>query len=234
MIEINLLPGARRKRGGKGAGLKLPDVKQLLAFFKDPWLIAGVSGWVLVAAVLAVLYLPKRSAVADLRPQLDAAKNEERRLQLVLRTKAEAEAKRESLTTQINVIRDIDRQRYVWPHILDAITTALPVYTWLDEITPRAATDSAEVASGGVALQITGKSADIQAVTRFIRNLEESPFLQNATTIQTGQVSEQGRNVFTFVLNVGYQRPDTTLLTMQPLAATLVQGVRSGGGRTGR
>ena len=234
MIEINLLPGARRKRGGKGAGLKLPDFKQLLTAVKDPWLIACVSGWVLVALVFVVFYLPKRNAVADLTPKLEAARREEQRLQAVLRTKAEFEARRESLTTQIEVIRAIDRERYIWPHILDAITAALPVYTWLDEITPRAAGDSAEAAGGGVGLQLMGKSADIQAVTRFIRNLEESPFLQEATTIQTGQVTEQGRNVYTFVMNVRYQRPDSSLLTMQPLAATLVQGVRSGGGRPGR
>lgn len=233
MIEINLLPGAKRKRGGKGAGLKLPDVKQLLTLVKDPWLIACVSGWVLVALVLLVFYLPKSSAVADLTPKLAAAKREEHRLQAVLRTKAEVEARRESLTTQIEVIRAIDRERYIWPHILDAITNALPDYTWVDDVAPRAVGDTSE-AGGGVALQITGKSADIQAVTRFIRNLEESPFLQGATTIQTGQVNEHGRDVFTFVLNVRYQQPDTTLLTMQPLAATLVQGVRSGGGRPGR
>ena len=40
MIEINLLPGARRKRGGKAAGLKLPDLKVLVTAVKDPWLIA--------------------------------------------------------------------------------------------------------------------------------------------------------------------------------------------------
>ena len=232
MIEINLLPGAKKKRGGKGAGLRLPDFKQLATLVKDPWLIACVSGWVLVALVFAVLYLPKRNAVSELTPRLAAVKREERRLQAVLRTKAEFEAKRDSVTTQINVIRDIDRERYTWAHIMDAVTTALPVYTWVDDITPLAGGDSAEGARG-VALQVTGKSADIQAVTRFIRNLEDSPFLQGATTIQTGQVNEQGRDFYTFVLNVRFQRADTMLLTMQPLAATLVRGVRSGGGRPG-
>ena len=43
MIEINLLPGAKRKRGGKGAGLRLPDLKQLAVLVKDPWLIAGIQ-----------------------------------------------------------------------------------------------------------------------------------------------------------------------------------------------
>lgn len=229
MIEINLLPGARKKRG-RGAGLKLPDIKQLATLVKDPWLIGCIGGWTVVALMLVALYLPRRAAVADLGPKLKAAQREETRLRAVLRTKAAVEARRESLTLQINVIRDIDRERYIWPHIMDAVTNALPVYTWLDEIAPRTSGDTVEGASG-VSLQISGKSADIQAVTRFVRNLEESPFLVGATMIQTGQVNEQGRDVFTFVLNVRYQHADSSLLTMQPLAATLVRGIRSGVGR---
>ena len=81
-------------------------------------------------------------------------------------------------------------------------------------------------------MQITGKSADIQAITRFVRNLEESPFLENATQTSTAIVNERGRDVYTYVLNVKYQQPDTTLLTTQSLAASLVQGYRSGASRT--
>lgn len=224
MIEINLLPGARKKRGGKGGGFQMPDLKSLVASVKDPWLIACVVGWALVAVGIGAFYLPRKAKVAALEPQLAAAHREARRLEAVLRTKQEAEAKRDSLIAQINVIRDIDRERYIWPHIMDAVTQALPPYTWLDGMTNQANADS----SGGVTVQLTGKSADIQAVTRFVRNLEESPFLQNATAVSTAVVREQQHDVFTFVINVAYQQPDTTILTMQPLAASLVQGYRSG------
>lgn len=228
MIEINLLPGAKKKRGGKGGGFQLPDLKSLAASVKDRWLIACVVGWVLVAGAIGILYLPRKAKVASLEPQLAAAHREARRLEAVLATKREAEAKKDSLLAQINVIRDIDRERYIWPHIMDAVTQALPPYTWLDGMTNQAgAADS----SGGVAFQLTGKSADIQAVTRFVRNLEESPFLQNATAVSTAVVREQEHDVFTFVINVAYQQPDTTILTMQPLAASLVQGYRSGAAR---
>ena len=226
MIEINLLPGAKKKRGGKGGGFRLPDLKSLAASVKDPWLIACVAGWLLVAGAIGLFYLPRKAKISSLEPQLAAAHREARRLEAVLATKREAEAKKDSLLAQINVIRDIDRERYIWPHIMDAVTAALPPYTWLDGIANQAA-DSA----GGVAFQLTGKSADIQAVTRFVRNLEESPFLQNATAVSTAVVREQQHDVFTFVINVAYQQPDTTILTMQPLAASLVQGYRSGTAR---
>jgi Tfp pilus assembly protein PilN len=229
VIEINLLPGAKKKRGGKGGGFRAPDLKSLAASVKDPWLIACVAGWLLVAGAIGLFYLPRKAKINSLEPQLAAAQREARRLQAVLRTKAEAEAKRDSLIAQINVIRDIDRERYIWPHIMDAVTQALPPYTWLDGMSNQAQT--ADAAGPSVQFQLTGKSADIQAVTRFVRNLEESPFLQNATLVSNAVVREEEHEVFTYVINVAYQQPDTTILTMQPLAASLVQGYRSGTAR---
>jgi hypothetical protein len=48
MIEINLLPGAKHKRGGKGGGFALPDFGALLSQIKDPWLVAAIATWVVV------------------------------------------------------------------------------------------------------------------------------------------------------------------------------------------
>jgi Tfp pilus assembly protein PilN len=230
VIEINLLPGAKKKKGGKGVGLALPDFKAMLTAVKDPWMIACASGWALLVLVVLVFYLPRRAAVKELEPQLDAVKREATRLSRVLAVKRQFEARRDSLRSQIEVIRAIDRDRYTWPHILDEVSRRLPAYTWLDDISARAS--EADTTGGQlVSFQITGKSADLQAVTRFLRDLEASPFLENVTTVSTGVVSEQGRQVNTFVLNARYQVPDTNLLIMQPLATSLVTGVRSGGGR---
>lgn len=232
MIEINLLPGSRKKRGGKGgAAFKLPDFKALAASVKDPWLIACAVSWLIVVLVTTAFYLPRRSAVKSLEPKLEAAQLEADRMKAVLKTKRDAEAKRDTLLAQIKVIHDIDRQRYVWPHILDAVSKALPPYTWLDDITPRVGAAEGDESALGVSLQIHGKSADIQAITRFVRNLEESPFLQGATQVSTTVVTERGRDVFDYILTVSYQQPDSTTLTMQPLAASLVQGYRSGSAR---
>ena len=228
MIEINLLPGARKKRGG-GAGFKMPDLKSLAASIKDPWLIACVVGWVLVAGLIGVFYVPRKTQVHALGPRLDSIEREARRLQEVLRTKSEAEAKRDTLEAQINVIRDIDRERYIWPHVMDAVTRSLPPYTWLDQVSYRSGADVDT--SSGLYIQLTGKSADIQAVTRFVRNLEESPFLQNCVLVSTAVVREAQHDLISYVIDVQYQQPDTTLLTMQPLAASLVQGYRSGTAR---
>ena len=231
MIEINLLPGAKRKRGGKRAGFQLPDVKALAASVKDPWLIATAAGWALFAAFLLAFYTPRKVQVGNLRPVLDSTQREAQRLAAVLQTKAQTEARRDTLLAQINVIRDIDRDRFIWPHIMDAVTKALPPYTWIDELSAR--TGEGDSVGGGlsVPISVTGKSGDIQAITRFVRNLEESQFLEGATQVSTAVVTDNGRDVYTYVINVRYQQPDTSLLTMQPLAATLVQSYRSGSRR---
>jgi type IV pilus assembly protein PilN len=218
MIEINLLPGAKRKRGGRGAGFKLPDVSQLLASIKEPWLIAAVAAWLLVLGA---------HAIRDLQPQLDKAVRDSVQLASNIIRKKKLEQRRDSLLVEIQVIRDIDRDRYVWPHLIDAITRALPDYTWLDDVAARAGEGDS---TGAAAFSITGKTASDQAVTRFMRNLEESPFVEGVQLVTTATVTEQGRDVTSFVINAHYQQPSPSVLTMEPLEASVVQGIRSGGG----
>jgi Tfp pilus assembly protein PilN len=226
MIEINLLPGARHKRGGKGGGLSLPDLGALVAQIKDPWLVAAIGTWVLVVLGAVAGYLPRASQVRQLEPTLEAAKRDSVRYSSILVRKAQLERRRDSLLAEIQVIRDIDRDRYVWPHILDAMTKALPPYLWLDDVASR----GSEGDSGSAAFGIQGKTADPQALTRFMRNLEESPFIEGVTIVSSALVAEQGHDVTSFSLTARYQMPPVTILTMEPLAASIVQGVRSGGG----
>ncbi len=226
MIAINLLPGAKRKRGGKSFGIKLPDVAALLGAVKEPWMVAAAVAWLLVI-VLATLYVKREAVVTALAPKLEAAKRDSVRLAGILTRRHQLEQRRDSLLAEIEVIRDIDRSRYVWPHILDAVAKALPDYTWLDDLTGHTTEDD----SASATFTIQGKTAgEAQAVTRFMRNLEDSPFVEGVTLVSSAMVSDQGRDLTSFTLNARYQVPPPSILTMEPLAATVVQGVRSGGG----
>jgi len=227
VIEINLLPGARRRRGGKGLQLALPDIKSLLGAVKDPWLVAGVVSWLVVLGAIMPLFLRSRGQVEALRPRLERARTDSVRYASLVKAKMDYETARDSLVSQMNVIREIDKDRYIWPHVLDAVAKALPPYTWLEGMQSRASEGDTSSAAG---FQINGKTVDLQAFTRFLRNLEDSPFIESVVPGPTGLVTEEGRDVTTFVINARYQVPDSTQITLQPLAATLVQGVRSGGG----
>jgi Tfp pilus assembly protein PilN len=227
VIEINLLPGAKKK-AGKGLKFAMPDLKGLIGSVKDPWLIACVAAWALaLGIVLPFFWLKDRGQVASLKPRLEAAQREQHRYAALVARKRQFELARDSVIYQIEVIKGIDRDRYTWPHILDAVTKALPPYTWLENLQSRAAEGDS---SGAPSFQISGKTVDMQAFTRFLRNLEESPFIEAVAPVSTGLVTDQGRDVTTFVISARYQIPDSSQLTMQPLAATVVRGVRSGGG----
>src|SRR5881396_944539 len=127
MIEINLLPGKKKKAAGGGAGFKLalPDFRGLLASIKNPWLLAASAASLIVVGGGLLWFITQST-------RLRVAQN--RRIEAVIAQKRQSERIRDSLVAEINVIRGIDADRYIWPHVLDQITKALPPYTWLTGI----------------------------------------------------------------------------------------------------
>ena len=57
MIEINLLPGKKKKAAGAGMKLSMPDFRAILAQVKDPWLIGAIGAWVVVGGGGAALFI---------------------------------------------------------------------------------------------------------------------------------------------------------------------------------
>src|SRR2546428_13854256 len=93
MIEINLLPGGKRK-AAPGAGFKLrlalPDFRALLANVKDPWLIAAVVTWVIAGGGSAALFITERARLAVVESRLDSGRAEQRRLDGVIAPERQA------------------------------------------------------------------------------------------------------------------------------------------------
>jgi len=131
--DRNQPPPRQEEAGGSGRRIKfaLPDFGGLIATIRNPWLIAAsaTSAVVIVGAVLLFFTQTARLRVAEAR--LDAVRVEKRRFDAVIAQKRQSERIRDSLAAEINIIRGIDADRYVWPHILDQVTKALPPYTWL-------------------------------------------------------------------------------------------------------
>jgi Tfp pilus assembly protein PilN len=233
MIEINLLPG-KKKRAAAGAGFKiaLPDFRGLIATIKNPWLIAATvtSAVVIVGAVLLFFTQTARLRVAEAR--LDAARAEKRRFDAVIAQKRQSERIRDSLVAEINIIRGIDADRYIWPHILDQITKALPPYTWLTGISgqgttgqpgaqpaPGAVTDTSGVPA--VRVWITGSTVDIQAYTTFLRQLAASPWLTDVSPATSSTVIEADRPVTAFNVSLRYKVADSVYIRTIPLAQSV-------------
>lgn len=210
MIEINLLPGGR-KRPSRRPSFKVP-LPRLKGLPADRWVL-GVSAYGLVAVAAAVyLFLGVRGRAEELRVQLEEAVRDSARYAELIAKAEQLRARRDSIAQRVAVIQEIDAGRYVWPHLLDEVSAALPDYTWLIELI--------QVESGPeLRFRVRGKTGNNFALTQFMRNLEASPYIQKVTLITTQQVLEGDRVVSEFSLEASYENPPPELVETVPLFA---------------
>jgi Tfp pilus assembly protein PilN len=225
MIHINLRPGARRGRAAPKFSFNLEALKGLVARFKDPLPALVMVSWIGAIGFLGWTWVSSSSRLGDLTPRLEEARSEHARFQDFLEQKRSEEATRDSVVAQIETIRAVDRARFVWPHILDEVSRALPGFTWLVDVSglPPATLDSLGAGPPPVEFQITGRTVDIQGYTRFMRQLEESPWLGQVMTVSANTVVEQGRAVTAFVLRAVYTQADSSQIRMVPVAESVVR-----------
>lgn len=246
MIEINLLPGSRKKarKGGGGAKINLGEVfKDLGSRVRDPWLISAVVGVAVGLAAIAGMYVYQSRREASLTEREQKAVQDSTRYASVIAERSKAEAQRDSVRKQIAVISAIDGTRLIWPHVLDEISRALPPYVWLRSITQTSAVSNEppEVQAGVskpapkkkdagapppvdesiLTIQVVGNTVDIQALTRFMKALEASPFLQNVTLLRSDVVMQQGKEATEFRLDMTYQKPDPSALRTVPFTVSV-------------
>ena len=230
MIEINLLPGKKRAVGARFK-FAVPDFRGILANIKDPWLLGAVAAWLLVGGGSVGLFFPERAKLASLDSRLGVVKSEKRRFDAIIAQKRQSEKIRDSLVAEITIIRNIDADRYIWPHVLDQVTKALPPYTWLNEV---AAAVPAPAQPGGgapggqpaaeditamptVRVYITGRTVDIQAYTTFLRQLAASPWLTDVTAATSQTIIETDRPVTAFTITARYHVADSVYIRTVPL-----------------
>jgi len=233
MISVNLRPGKKRGKSGPSFAVSMDRIKGLGSAIKDPLRLVAVLTWVGVAAFLGLTFMNTASNLSELEPRLVQARAEHRRFQDFLQQKRREELVRDSILSQIQTIQQVDGDRYIWPHILDEVSRALPPFTWLVNlafvpapVTPATlAADTATVKAEPppVQVQLTGRTVDIQGYTRFMRQLEDSPWLGNVTAISANTVVEQGRAVTAFVLTATYSKPPVEQVQTVPVAESVVR-----------
>ncbi|MGH7676518.1 MAG: PilN domain-containing protein [Gemmatimonadales bacterium] len=219
MIEINLLPS--RKPPKAKFKLAVPGLGALISQVRDPWLIAAVLAWAAVGGGAVAISVVERGLLRGLENRLEEARGERRRFEAVIVQKRQQERIRDSLVVEIAAIRGIDGDRYVWPHVLDQVTKALPPYTWLTNIAAAAAPTPVDTADTAAVSQtkavITGRTVDIQAYTTFLRQLTASPWLTDVTPAATNTQIEQDRPVTEFSVAVTYRVADSVYIRTVPL-----------------
>lgn len=226
MIEINLLPGARKKKSAsKGASIDMGALlEQLRGRFKDPWLLVAVAGVLLGLAGTGFMWYTQDAKTKELAERERIAVQDSTRYAAVLAQRAAAEAQRDSILRQIAVISAIDGDRFVWPHIMDEVARALPTYTWLRQVqqsnqTPAVSPEAVAAAGPPVInIRIMAYTVDLQAVTIYMKNLEASPFLQNITLSLSESATVEGKDVHQFQIDLQYQKPDSSAVRRVPLS----------------
>jgi Tfp pilus assembly protein PilN len=212
MIEINLLPGAeKRKKRKPGAGFSLklpeslPEFDRMLAFI--------VAGWIAGPAIGLFMYFGIQGEKADLEAALEQAVADSTRYAQVIQTQASLRARQDTIAQKLSLIQQIDAGRYIWPHILDEVSRALPPYTWLQAL---------DQVQGGAAptFQIQGRTGSLPALTRYMDALEASPFLRNIQLISSeqAQIGNDPNNIVNnFVLSGAYEPPPMEMVETVPL-----------------
>jgi Tfp pilus assembly protein PilN len=160
----------------------------------------------------------------------------------VLRERDRAEAKRDTVLRALNLVRAIDDDRFIWPHVMDEVSRALPPYTWImslgfsgaGQAQQAVSTMPAGAQAGGkkhhvqtaiphdtVRIRLVGNTVDIQALTRFMKQLESSPFLEDVQLAKSERAQDHGKEVTQFQLDMMYSRPDAGLVRRVPLAVSV-------------
>lgn len=251
MIQINLLPGAGRRNKAQG-GIRASEIfANAGEWGADKYLMTAVGAVVASVALLAFLYFHQNRVANELDERRIKAVEDSSRYSAVLAAKLKAESTRDSLFAQLEIIKSIDDTRYLWSHVMQEISAAMPPYTWLTAITQTsvppsaAALDTTQRASSGddkkskskaaqdkqkrlradsllaearsVKFRITGNTVDIQALTRFIRALEASPFVQNVQLTRSDLIVSEGKEVTEFTLEAETQTPPAYMIKTVPL-----------------
>jgi Tfp pilus assembly protein PilN len=264
MIEINLLPGDGKKRRAKtssGSSFQFQPSQwfaTIAAKITDRYLLGAIGAAGLSVLLMAFMFIHQTAVAAGLEERETKALKDSAQFSAVLNAKTRAEATRDSLYSQIAIIKSIDDSRYLWSHLMYEISNALPQYTWLTEITQTSAPKSAAAADTAklaapvdttkspkqqaaergrikkahsdsllaatrvLKFKIVGHTVDIQALTRFMKSLEASPFIQNVQLTRSDLVQAEGKEVTEFSLEAETQSPPPFVIKTVPLVVSAV------------
>lgn len=213
MIEVNLLPGGK-KRPGKGGGFKF-GLSALKAIPADPFIIGAVVVGLASVGLAGWWYTDLDRREADLALALEGEREDSIDYHDLIEKNNTLQARQDSVAQKVEIIQEIDADRYVWPHVLDEVARALPDFLWITALQ--------QVSVGEfVEFRIDGRAGNNIAVTTFMASLEASPFVRSVRLISSEQALEvlpggDDQVVIVFTLEAAYEQPPFDLLETVPL-----------------
>lgn len=176
MIHINLLPKEMLKREEK----------------KGLTLLIG-SGVVLIMLILAGILVMLKTKEARLKNHLSEVTRKLDELQPVLAQIQQLEANKSALDRKLNVIKDLDRIRLLYPKFMTDLNLQLTKNVWLTSVMTTTKTD-------GLDLTISAKALDAYAIADQISRMEASGRFKNIEMGPIGTGVQDKQKVLTFTL----------------------------------
>ena len=222
MIEVNLLPGA----GGKSQSRSDFNIAGMFSGaasnVKDKFFLGTIVTVSAVVATVALLFMSQATRERTLTAREARAVEDSARYKVVLAAKSKAEATRDSLYQQVAIIKSIDDSRYLWPHLLEEISNALPQYTWLTVVTQTSAppssvvTDSvgakAAVAKGAKEPTAKEKKAHADSVLAIASRATKFRIVGHTVDIQALTLFMKTLEASPFIQNVQLTKSDLVLV----------------------
>src|SRR5690606_10098837 len=135
----------------------------------NPRVLLGSVAGLLLLGLLGTGYWRMGARYTELDTRIQREVTDSTRYASVIELIRALQARQDTIARKIEIIRSVDSRRFVWPHLLDEIGLAVPQYVWLTEISSIEVADSTAT---GPEFTVQGNAGNTQALTRFMKDLE--------------------------------------------------------------
>jgi Tfp pilus assembly protein PilN len=200
MIEVNLHPaGAKAKAKAKGRLRRVGRPGLGGRGARSALQTAMIAVLIATPLIMGAMWLRQRSQAGSLEERLQKADAESTRLSDLGVLSDSLTVRQQLVRERAELIRGLDRDRFVWPRVLDEVSGSLPDFVWLTSIQETSPLPN-------LTLEIRGQAATALAVTEYVRRLEMSPYLGLVRILGSQQIQAEGTDleVHAFTLLVDY------------------------------
>ncbi len=198
MIRINLLKPETKevKKAPPGPAVEVKERKAL-----------PVANIVFVVALicLAALFLFQKRALDQEKRRLAAAQEEKQKLAYVIEKLQQLEQQKTIFEKKINLINSLKARQPIAVIVLDEISRCLPDYVWLTELT-----------YDNQRIQIRGQALSNNLIADFIRNLEDSEYLENVDLMSSTQRTTADQTFLEFAMTLRFAMPSPPATSSPP------------------
>ena len=190
MRAVNLLP--RDDKRQRGAARR-----------NDPLLIGGVTGAVLVTAIIAAWFLTASGGVAKNQERLDAVTSELAATPVPAPNAPDSSQLEQEKSARVTALSSALGGRLAWDRVLREVSLVLPDDVWLTSLSAQAPGAAAVAGTPpAAAFAINGKTYSHDGVARLLARLALVPHLSGVQLqSSTKAISETGHAVVEFSIN---------------------------------